>query len=299
VPDEGAGWPGECLAVGPWQVFVRRAPRRQEGAVPAVFVHGLGGGSTTWTDLMGLLADEVDGYAVDLPGFGLSPAPPEPAYTVPAQARVLHALLERLGRPAHLVGNSLGAAASLQAAAHRPDLVRTLTLVSPTLPDWRPRPAIVAGTGLLVPGLGPWLMHRQAEVTVEQQARQVLTGLTGPAARLAPRHYAQVEADIRAASANSGIAEAYVGALRGALANNLRRGPRGLWGTAAGVSLPTLVVLGTADPFVHPRIAARTARTIRGSRVLVLSGIGHLAHLEAAQTVADGFRALLRSTEPQ
>jgi len=41
--------------------------------------------------------------------------------------------------PVHLVGNSMGGAVAVRLAARRPDLVRTLTLISPALPVLRPR----------------------------------------------------------------------------------------------------------------------------------------------------------------
>jgi pimeloyl-ACP methyl ester carboxylesterase len=44
----------------------------------------------------------------------------------------------------HLVGNSFGGAVALTVAARRPELVRTLTLVSPAMPDLRPDPRRVS-----------------------------------------------------------------------------------------------------------------------------------------------------------
>lgn len=111
-------------------VFVRRTPAA--GREPALFVHGLGGASTNWTDLMGLLAGQLDGAALDLPGFGRSDPPPSSSYALRTHVRAVIALLERQGRgPVHLFGNSLGGAVSTRVAARRPDLVRTLTLISP------------------------------------------------------------------------------------------------------------------------------------------------------------------------
>ena len=62
---------------------MRSAPA-PEGAEPALFVHGLGGSATNWTDLMDLLrkppADRPDEpalacEAVDLPGLRLLAGP--------------------------------------------------------------------------------------------------------------------------------------------------------------------------------------------------------------------------------
>src|SRR5919107_1400408 len=107
---------------------------------PAVMVHGLGGAATNWTDLMGQLEDRLHSLAPDLPGFGWSPPPPHDDYSLRAHVAAVIALLEATGRgPVHLLGNSLGGTVTLVVAATRPDLVRTLTLVSPALPVLRPR----------------------------------------------------------------------------------------------------------------------------------------------------------------
>ncbi|KOG88216.1 hydrolase, partial [Streptomyces varsoviensis] len=52
--------PGLTLAV-------RSRPPLAEGLAPALYVHGLGGSSLNWSDLMLRLAHRVDGEAVDLP----------------------------------------------------------------------------------------------------------------------------------------------------------------------------------------------------------------------------------------
>src|SRR5438309_1353062 len=90
-------WPGEREA----GLLVRRTP--PQGNEPALFVHGLGGASTNWTDLMGLLADEVDGAALDLPGFGWSDPPTGPTYRLGVHVRAVVETLERWDRgPVHL-----------------------------------------------------------------------------------------------------------------------------------------------------------------------------------------------------
>ena len=80
---EAPPWPGEVETLGPHRLFVRGTStgRRDrdvsnDGATEAaVMVHGLGGQSTNWTDLMGLMADRMSSWAPDLPGFGRSPPP--------------------------------------------------------------------------------------------------------------------------------------------------------------------------------------------------------------------------------
>ena len=130
-------WPGRMVSLGSHEVFVRSAPVGGD-AEPALFVHGLEGSSRNWTDLMDLLRPRLACDALDLPGFGDSPPRPDGRYSIAALAETVVALIQKQSRPVHLVGNSLGGAVSVRVAATRPDLVRTLTLISPALPDLRP-----------------------------------------------------------------------------------------------------------------------------------------------------------------
>ena len=63
-------WPGKPVTIDGTAMFVRHTPPTSAGAEPALYVHGLGGSSLNWTDLSFLLADRLDGRAIDLPGSG-------------------------------------------------------------------------------------------------------------------------------------------------------------------------------------------------------------------------------------
>lgn len=178
------GLPGLTLTV-------RSRPPSREGLPPALYVHGLGGSSQNWSALMPLLADTVDGEALDLPGFGDSPPPDDGDYSVTAHARAVIRHLDAAGRgPVHLIGNSLGGSVSTRVAAARPDLVRTLTLVSPALPELRIQRSAVP-TGLLaLPGMGALLGRLARDLTAEQRTRGVLGLCYGDPARVSPRRSA-------------------------------------------------------------------------------------------------------------
>ena len=64
------------------------------------------------------------------------------------------------------------------------------------------------------------------------------------------------------------------------------------WSVAARVQAPTLVVWGDRDRLVSPRLAARTAATIPRARLLMLPAVGHVAQIEAPETVARAVAAL-------
>ena len=106
MTDPIPAWPGELVG----ELFVRSAPAAV-GAEPAVFVHGLGGSSLNWTDLMAQLSPSLACEALDLPGFGFSPLPAARRYSITAHAAAVIALIDKRGRwPVHLIGNSLGGA---------------------------------------------------------------------------------------------------------------------------------------------------------------------------------------------
>ncbi|CAA9230590.1 MAG: Putative hydrolase, partial [uncultured Actinomycetospora sp.] len=165
-------WPGRDVPVGsPAGVTLHVRETPGPAGETAVYVHGLGGSSNNWTELAGALSGRCRGLAVDLPGFGRTPPPATGDYRPAAHAAVVTAYLDDLRRqgsgPVHLLGNSLGGAVSLLVAARRPDLVRTLTLVSPAMPDLRPLPSRIGG-GRAALALLPLLGGR---ARAEQDAR--------------------------------------------------------------------------------------------------------------------------------
>jgi pimeloyl-ACP methyl ester carboxylesterase len=302
MTDPIAPWPGELVRVGTdCELFVRSAPA-DTGAEPALFVHGLGGSATNWTDLMDLLrrppADGQDGpalrcEAVDLPGFGYSP-PPSGGYSLDAMAVAVSDLIEERGYwPVHLVGNSLGGAVSVRVAARRPDLVRTLTLVSPALPDLTPRPVPMRVTLVSTPWLGRRLLSRAQQASAEDRTLMVIKDVYADPGRVHPSRRAQEIAEVIRRDALGYAGEALLGAARGLVAEYMRPGPRSLWRDAGRVTAPALVIYGSHDKLVRPAMAARAARAFRGARVVLLPRTGHVAMLERPGLVANEMRGLL------
>lgn len=276
--------------VGP--LFVRSGPA---GGEPALFVHGLGGSATNWTDLMGCLSEVLDAQALDLPGFGRSAPPADDRYTVGAHARAVVRHLETTARgPVHLFGNSLGGAVSTRVAADRPDLVRTLTLVSPALPNLRPQrgsdPRLPL---LLLPGLSTLARRRMAAVRPEQRARAVLDLCFADPSTIPPERVAEAVEEVRRRAGLSHSEDAFLRSLRGLVGSYVQRGPKGLWARAATVRAPVLLVWGAKDRLVDVALAPRAAATFPDARLLVLPDVGHVAQMERPEIVARAFLGML------
>jgi pimeloyl-ACP methyl ester carboxylesterase len=300
-------WPGEFVQLDDGQIFLRKAPA-PAGAQPAVFVHGLGGSALNWTDLMDRLskpaisgepAPPVSCQALDLPGFGFSPAPADGDYSIDARAAVVVAVIERCAKgPVHLVGNSLGGAICTRLAARRPDLVSTLTLVSPALPDLRPRLLPMRLAVVTVPGVGRWLLKRLQQVPPDRRADMTINDLFADPSLMEPqrRHEAITEVIRRDGLVYSG--DALLGSARALVAEYTRPGPGSLWRDAASVTAPTLVIYGSHDRLVDPSLAGRAARAFANCRVVVLPKTGHVAMMERPDLVAAEMRAFIAGTEP-
>ncbi|WP_316745910.1 alpha/beta hydrolase [Streptomyces sp. MK7] len=276
---------------------VRSRPPARNCLPPALYVHGLGGSSQNWSALMSQLQDVVDGEAIDLPGFGDSPPPDDGNYSVTAHARAVIRFLDASDRgPVHLLGNSLGGAVSTRVAALRPDLVRTLTLVSPALPELRVQRTAVP-TGLLaVPGVSALFTRLTREWTAEQRVRGVMALCYGDPGRVTPEGFRNAVEEMERRLRLPYFWDAMARSARGIVDAYTLGGQHGLWRQAERVLAPTLLVYGGRDQLVGYRMAQRAARAFRDSRLLTLPDAGHVAMMEYPETVATAFRELLADT---
>ncbi|MGN9846604.1 alpha/beta hydrolase [Nonomuraea sp. H19] len=282
-------WPGRMVGA----VHVRSTP---EGpAEQAVFVHGLAGSATNWTDLMDELKDTVTGHAIDLPGAGFSPVPADGDYTVAGHARAVIGLLERTG-PAHLFGNSLGGAVSVRVAATRPDLVRSLMLVSPALPDLLPRYGPVRVAAAAVPMLGEWVAGKMQLLPAEQRINASVSMVWADVNALHPVRLRDAVEELRRRDDLPYAGEAMIRSARGIVAEYFRRGEDNLWRQAAKIQAPTLIVHGRRDRLVRPAMAAKALRTFRQVRLVLLPTAGHVAMMEMPKVVAFEARRLIGET---
>ncbi|MXM64159.1 alpha/beta fold hydrolase [Streptomyces sp. HUCO-GS316] len=114
---------------GPQPVTVSYA--RVGSGEPLLLLHGIGHHRQAWDPVLDILAAERDVIAVDLPGFGASPALPDGlAYDLPTTTSVFTSFCEalELERP-HVAGNSLGGLLALELG--REKAVRSVTALSP------------------------------------------------------------------------------------------------------------------------------------------------------------------------
>jgi pimeloyl-ACP methyl ester carboxylesterase len=302
APEPIPHWPGRLVDLAAGQIFVRTAPA-VPGAEPAVFVHGLGGSSTNWTDLMDLLSRPVEDEpaarvlacaAIDLPGFGCSPPPANGGYSVSAHALTVIRLIEQQGLgPVHLVANSMGGAVSTRVAAHRPDLVRSLSLVSPALPDLRPRLLPIRLAVTAVPGAGPMIMGCLRRLPAESRTDRALRDVYTDPGIVHPSRRREEIAEVLRRDSLIYANDALLKSARSLVGEYFRVGKWSLWRDAAAITAPTLIIHGSHDRLVNPVMAAKAARAFPMGRAVVLRGVGHVAMMERPAQVAAEIRAFL------
>lgn len=294
-------WPGRQVEVGAARIHVRTTPTDNPAAEPALFVHGLGGSAHNWTDFAGVLRHRLAIDAIDLPGHGRSGPAPHNDYSLEAHTSVVIDYLELTGsRPVHLVGNSMGGAVSVRVAARRPDLVRTLTLISPAVPDNRirayPLHSDPRAAAVVVPGLGELaLRYYDRRYSVEARVRATIALCFADPSRYPDERMREAVAEQRARLAMPWAHAAFVRSTRGLAAAQFIHGRTG-WATLRRLTMPALVVWGAADRLVAPDLAPYVAAAIPDSRLLLLEDAGHTAMMELPETTARAFLALIEET---
>jgi pimeloyl-ACP methyl ester carboxylesterase len=281
-------WAGEQVEAGGVRLHVRRTPGAD--SVTAVYLHGLNGSATNWTDLAWLLSEHAGGIAVDLPGFGRSTPMDGFAYTPQANADVLAAFLRGLDLgPVHLFGNSLGGAVSMLLAAEHPELVRTLTLISPAVPDLRPSTRRLSDARLpllFLPVVGPRVRRALIGMSPRQRAMQLIRLCVADPSTVSEARIVELTEEFAERATMAWAGPALMMSATGLFRTWLVPRSRSLWTLAPRLRMPTLVVWGTEDKLVTVRKAPRIAGLLPHARLLVLPRTGHVAQMERPVTVA-------------
>ena len=235
------------------------------GEVAVVMLHGVGGGRDAWSDATsgtGAVLAEAGYLAIapDLPGYGDSP--PMAPYTMAALADAVAALVAHVGAARTvLLGHSMGGMVAQELVARWPGLVHALVL-SGTSPafgkpdgDWQRR----------------FLAERLAPLDAGQGMAALAPGLAlGMAAPDAdPARVA------RCAAVMARVPEATYRAALHAIVGFDRRAD------LARIAVPTLALAGEHDRNASPALMQRMAQAIPGAEFVCLSGVGHLANMEA------------------
>jgi len=238
-------------------------------APPIVFVHGFLSSSATWKKVLAPMAADHSAIAVDLPGTGNSDRPLPYDYSAGGEAAALLQFLDVRGiRRAVLIGNSMGGAICLIAAAARPDRVAALVLVDSAFPGVTIPPGFRA---LRTPILG--------DIEMEFLTRPVVASM------LRHRLYARGERVTEETVSDWWDPIRIPGTRRAVLAL-VRTKERGYEDLLERIRARTLVVWGKEDHLLPASDGTRLASRIHGAELVVLPDAGHLPQEETPAAFA-------------
>lgn len=247
---------------------------------PLVLVHGIGSQWQVWGPVIGRLAEQREVIALDLPGFGASPAhPPGAQPGAESLTRFVSEFLDELGldRP-HVGGNSLGGLIALELA--KQNRVRSATCLSPA--------------GFASPGENIYI-------------RNMFRGVVRTARLLAPRAET-VTATAFGRAASLGIFVAKPSNLPAAAAAESTRAlagaewfdetlvaiSHGSFSDGEQITVPVTIAWAEHDRVLWPRQAARAAAAVPSAKLVTLTGCGHVPTFDDPDQVA---RVLLEGSQ--
>jgi pimeloyl-ACP methyl ester carboxylesterase len=247
---------------------------------PLLLLHGIGHHRQAWDPVVHILAAEREVIAVDLPGFGESPALPDGlthdlGTVVPTLGGLCEAL--EIDRP-HVAGNSLGGLLALELG--REKLVRSVTAISPA-GFWSPVERRYA--------FGVLLAMRQGARRLPLPVIERLSRSAAGRAALTSTIYARPGRR----SPEAVVAETLALAHAEGFADTLRAGTTVQF-TDDIPGLPVTVAWGTRDRLLVRRQGIRAKHIIPRARLVRLPGCGHVPMNDdpalVARVILDGSR---------
>jgi magnesium chelatase accessory protein len=239
-----------------------------------LLLHGTGATTHSWRLLAPLLAKEFRVIAPDLPGHGFTRAPYSFRYTLPAMASAITSLLDAIGtNPRIAVGHSAGVAILARMALDKTIAPSSLVSLNGAFLPFKgvashvfPVLAKLLFLNPFAPAFFSWRAHDKSIVLQ-------LIGSTG--SRIPPEDLA-----LYARCFQSPV---HVRAALSMMAN---------WDLhALGRDLPHLqtaltLIAASLDTAIPPEVAFKVKELVPGARLVLLRGLGHLAHEEKPEVVA-------------
>jgi pimeloyl-ACP methyl ester carboxylesterase len=235
---------------------------REGSGEPLVLMHGIGMHWQAWEPVIPRLAAQRDVIAVDLPGFGGSPAPPPgTAPGITSLTRLVSEFLGSLGLDSpHVAGNSLGGWVSLELA--KQGHARSATGLSPA-GFHNDRERIFQRSSLMFTRRLCRVVAPKAEVIARPRIGRALAGgqYFARPGRASPEYIA---GNIHAVANATWFDE------------TLRAITEERFSGGAQITVPVTIAWGEHDRLLLPRQAPRAQAAIPSARLITLRGCGHI-----------------------
>lgn len=254
-----------------------------------LLIHGLGGSSATWGEVLHAFARRYTVVAPDLLGHGESDKPRHD-YSLGGHANVLRDLMIAIGlERATVVGQSLGGGVALQLAYQHPERCERLVLVSSgglgSEVSWLLRALTLPGVEYLMPVLFPSFV-RDAGNALSRKLRGL--GLRAPRLEEEWRTYVSLT--------EPGNRPSFMRTLRSVVdpAGQAVSATDRLYLTSR---VPTLIIWGRHDRMIPVEHAFAAHAAIPQSRLAVFEDSGHFPHAEEPQRFVEVVSDFVETTE--
>ena len=253
---------------------------RGEGE-PVILLHGFLYDSYLWADNIDALARHFKVYALDLWGCGYSTREPLD-YGYELYAHQVSLFMDSLGIPrASLVGQSMGAGTAIKFCVDQRQRVNKLLLVDPSgLPNRLP----LMGKFFILPRIGEFFIGLNTDVVRKQGLRDSFIHDR----KLITDEYFE---NATRAHKIAGTTAVLLAILRKQFFDTLSDEI----GRLAQIETPVLIVWGREDKAIPLRCGEEMHRILKGSRLEILDGAGHVPNFERAaefnQLAVDFLRA--------
>lgn len=255
-----------------------------------LLIHGMAGSSATWRAVLPQLAKKYRVLAPDLLGHGAS-AKPRGDYSLGAFAAWLRDLLDELGiTRVTVIGQSLGGGVAMQFAYQHRDYCERLVLIGSggLGPDvnWILRLLSTPAAELVLPVVAP-----QPVLNIGNRVRSWLgsAGISWPHGEEIWNAYSSLS--------DRHTRQAFLRTLR-AVVDYRGQAVSGLNRLHVCSGLPTLLIWGDQDRIIPVADGYAAHNALPGSRLEVLKGVGHFAHVEAPTAVVDILDDFILTTTP-
>lgn len=238
----------------------------------AILIHGWSSSSYALSPLMSLLAQRFHVIAVDLPGYGSSPAFEEQT-KIPMYSEMLADFIEEVSDgPVVLVGHSMGGMASVNLAITHSILVERMVLICPTISGVLSTTinTLIAPINMLERfGAGQFIVSIIEKFYVGLTDRLMRPVSFSERTGITEEQYARLREDARRPGQGRVRAECFF-----AMREN------DLSGKLAGIETPTLIIWGAEDNTVPLRDASIVADEWPEADLRILPKAGHWPHFE-------------------
>ncbi len=283
-PPDAAHWP-----MAEYSRIVHCPPHRWHVQVAGkgsslLLIHGAGGAAQSWRNLFPLLIRDHRVICIDLPGQGFSQSGSQSRYGLAEMATDIAALCQAEGfKPDAIIGHSAGAAISLKMVLDGFQTKRVIG-INAALGEFK------GVAGLLFPAMAKLLsMTPMAAALFSSTAsptsvKKLLDGTGSNIDTTGHALYLKLIRDRKHVDATLSMMAQWD------LKPLLRAFPR--------IDVPVSLIVGGMDRTVPPSVSSDAAARLPNAALISLDQLGHLAHEEDAETVANAIRVALNEKGP-